>query len=65
MPRDIADKLTKALETAANDPEFQKFVFGRNGIPFYLPGDKLIKTLDEQQKLYRMILEKADLLKKK
>ena len=65
IPRNIADKLIKALETAANDPEFHKFVFERNGIPFYLPGDKLIKTLDEQEKLYRRILEKAGLLKKK
>ena len=65
MPKDISDKLTKAIETAANDPEFQKFVVERNGVPFNLPPDKLLKSLDEQQKIYGSVLEKAGLLKKK
>ena len=34
MPKDITDKLAKAFEMAANDPEYQKFVIERNAIPF-------------------------------
>jgi tripartite-type tricarboxylate transporter receptor subunit TctC len=63
MPKDFADQLTRAFEKAATDPEYQKFVIERNGIPLYLPPEKVHQSLDEQRKIFRTIMEKAGILK--
>ena len=47
MPREVTEKLAGAFEVAAKDPEYQKFIVERNGIPFYQPADKALKTLEE------------------
>ncbi len=65
MPKDIADKLTKAFEGAANDPEYKRFVIEHNGTPLYLPPEKLFESLAQEEKVYRMIMEKAGILKEK
>ena len=65
MPKDITDKLTKAFEIAATDPEYQKFVRERFITPFYLRPDKLGPYLDEQKEIVRSIMEKAGILKTK
>jgi len=65
MPKDITDKLTKALETAANDPGYQKFLLERSSTPFYLPPEKIVLHLDGQRKVARNIMEKAGILKEK
>jgi tripartite-type tricarboxylate transporter receptor subunit TctC len=65
MPKDFTEQLTRAFEKAANDPEYQKFVIERNGIPLYLPPEKVLQSLDEQRKIFRMIMEKAGILKEK
>ena len=53
------------MTVAANDPEYQRFVIERNGTPSYLPPGKLFKSLEQEQKIYRMIMEKAGILKEK
>ena len=65
MPKEITDKLVKAFETAANDPEYHKFVIERNVVPFYLPPEKAVRFYDEQRKVVRAIMEKAGILKEK
>jgi tripartite-type tricarboxylate transporter receptor subunit TctC len=65
MPKDITDKLTKAFETAANDPEYYKFLVGRSASPFYLPPNKVMDYLEERNKVVREIMLKAGILKEK
>ena len=65
MPQPIVDKLVKAFETAANEPEYKKFVIERNAVPFYLPPDQTVSFFNEQRKVVRGIMDKAGLLKAK
>ena len=65
MPKDVVDKLVKAFEKAAGEPEYKKFVIERNAVPFYLPPDKAIQFFDEQRKVVRGIMDKAGLIKEK
>ena len=53
LPKDIADTLAKAFETAANDPEYVKFLSGLNAVPTYLPPDKVNSYLDERRGVVR------------
>jgi len=65
MPKEAVDKLVKAFETAANEPEYKKFVIERNAVPFYQPPDKAVQFFDEQRKVVRAIMDKAGLIKEK
>lgn len=64
MPKDIVDKLIKTFEAAANDPEYHKYLAGIGAFPTIWPTEKCIKEYNEQKKQFRVILEKAGLLKK-
>jgi tripartite-type tricarboxylate transporter receptor subunit TctC len=65
MPKDVTDKLTKAFEVAANDPEYHKYLLERFTMPFYLPPDKIVNYLDGRRKVVREIMDKAGILKEK
>jgi tripartite-type tricarboxylate transporter receptor subunit TctC len=65
MPKEVVDKLTKAFEVAANDPEYQKFLTDRFTTPFYIPPDKIIPYLDAKRTVLRDIMGKAGILKDK
>jgi tripartite-type tricarboxylate transporter receptor subunit TctC len=65
IPTDITDKLTRAFETAANHPNYQKFLLSRFATPLYLPPDKTIEYLDGQSKIMRDVMNKAGILKEK
>jgi tripartite-type tricarboxylate transporter receptor subunit TctC len=65
MPKDVSDKIAKVFEAAANDPEYQKFLIERNAIPGYMPPDQALRHYDEQRKVYRIVMEKAGILKEK
>jgi tripartite-type tricarboxylate transporter receptor subunit TctC len=65
MPKEVADKLSKAFQTAASDPDFQKFAVERNAIPVHEPPDQLVKSIEEERRIYRRIMEKAGILKEK
>ena len=62
---DMTDKLSKAVEVAANDPEFQKWLGEHYATPFYLPRDKIINYFDDQRKVCRSVMEKCGILKEK
>jgi tripartite-type tricarboxylate transporter receptor subunit TctC len=65
MPKDITDKLVKAFEIAANDPEVKKFLTERSIVPFYLPPNQTIDYFTQQRVLFRKIMDKAGILKEK
>ncbi len=65
MPKDVADKLTKTFEMAANHPNFHKFLLDRFATPLYLSPNKTIEYLDGQSKVVRDIMYKAGILKEK
>jgi len=65
VPKDISEKLAKTFEKAANDPEYQKFVIERNAFPFVTTLDKTVQFYNEQRKVYRLVMEKAGILKQK
>ncbi len=65
MPKEAVDKLVKAFEKAAAEPEYKKFVIERNAVPFYLPPNKAVQFFDEQRKVVRGIMDKAGLIKEK
>ncbi len=65
MPKEIANKLTKALEVAANHPDVKKFYGERYIVPFYLPPDQTIDYYNKQKVLFRKVMDKAGILKEK
>lgn len=64
IPKEATDRLVKAFEGAANDPEYAKFLSKINAYPFYLPPERMYKFLDERQEIAREIMGKTGLLKK-
>jgi tripartite-type tricarboxylate transporter receptor subunit TctC len=65
MPAEIIDKLTKAWQIAARDPEYQRVLIQTNTVEKYLPPDQALTYLDGQQNIYRSVMDKAGILKKK
>jgi tripartite-type tricarboxylate transporter receptor subunit TctC len=65
MPKEIADKWAKALEKAANEPDYKKFVVETNAFSFITTLGKSVNFLDDQRKVARSIMEKAGILKEK
>lgn len=65
MPKEAVDKLVKAFDVAANEPEFKKFLVSRGAFPFYLPPGKAIAFFDEQRKVVRAVMDRAGILKSK
>ena len=63
MPIEVKEKLTKAFEKAANDPEYKKFLTDRFANPFYLTPDKALPYLDGKRNLVRDIMTKAGIIK--
>jgi tripartite-type tricarboxylate transporter receptor subunit TctC len=65
MPAPIVERLSQALEKAVQDPEYQKFIYERNGVPVYLTPEKALAYYNKQRAVYRTIMEKAGILKEK
>jgi tripartite-type tricarboxylate transporter receptor subunit TctC len=63
MPGEIVDKLAKAFEKACEDEGHRRYLAERGGIVEFLPPDKLFKYCEEKRREYRIILDKAGLLK--
>jgi tripartite-type tricarboxylate transporter receptor subunit TctC len=64
MPREPLEKLAKAFEIAANDPEYIKYINERNVFQFHMLPEKMPAFLDERQKIAQEIMDKAGILKK-
>ena len=63
LPKQIATVLAKAVEKAANDPAFKKFVSQRNARWEYIPADKVVASYDKRREVVRGIMQKAGILK--
>ncbi len=62
LPKDIVATLAKAIEKAAKDPEFIKFVNERARWD-YMPPDQVIPAFDKRRDTVREIMRKAGILK--
>lgn len=63
MPKDVVKTLVSAIEKAAKDPEFIKFVNDRNATWEYVPPEKIISNFDNRREVVKDIMAKAGLLK--
>lgn len=63
LPKEIATILTNAIEKAARDPEYIKFVNERNTRWGYIPPDKVVADFDKRRDTVREIMGKAGILK--
>ena len=63
LPKNISLILTSAIEKAANDPEFIKFVNDRDARWGYLAPDKVLQNYDKRRETVKEIMQKAGLLK--
>ena len=66
MPKEAVDILVKAIETAAKEPDYRKFLEERNNtIPLYLTPEEQFRTYQQQREVFRTVLDNAGLLKEK
>ena len=65
MPKNITEKLAKAIAIEANKPEFKKAALNINATPVYRAPDQLLGYLDKQKEVSREILRKNGILKEK
>jgi tripartite-type tricarboxylate transporter receptor subunit TctC len=63
LPKEIAAVLVSAIEKAAREPEFVKFVNDRNARWEYTAPDKIVPSFDKRRETVREIMRKAGLLK--
>jgi tripartite-type tricarboxylate transporter receptor subunit TctC len=63
LPKDIANKLSKAIEQAAKDPDFIKYVQDQYASWNYMPPENIVPFLDKRREVVRGIMGKAGLLK--
>ncbi len=66
MPKDVVDILVKAVEKAAKDPDYRKFLEERNNtVSLYLTPEESTRQYDEQRIVFTEVLGAAGLLKQK
>jgi tripartite-type tricarboxylate transporter receptor subunit TctC len=63
MPKQIVEKLAKAIQEETAKPEFQKAALAINATPGYRSSTQLLQYLDNQKKVSEEILRKNGLLK--
>lgn len=63
LPKEIATLLANAIEKAAKDPAFIKFVSERNARWEYIPADQVVASYDKRRDVVRGIMQKAGILK--
>jgi tripartite-type tricarboxylate transporter receptor subunit TctC len=63
MPKEIVAALVNAIEKAAKEPEFVKFVNDRNARWEYMAPDKIVPAYDKRRDTVREIMRKAGILK--
>ncbi len=63
LPKAVREKLTQVFGEAAQSEEYKNFLLPFNATPLWLPGEKGVQAYDEQEKLFRSVLEKSGLIK--
>ena len=65
MPKNVVERLVKAIEAEAGKPEFKKAALNINATPLYQSSEQLLAYLEKQQEVSRDILQKNGVLKDK
>jgi tripartite-type tricarboxylate transporter receptor subunit TctC len=63
MPKPVLERLQQAFGEVAQSREYREFLLGQNSVSLWLPGEQGVKAWDEQEVMFRPLLEKAGLLK--
>ena len=63
MPKPVLQRLQQAFGEVAQSKEYKDFLASQNSVSLWLPGDQGVKAWDEQEKIFRPLLQKAGLLK--
>lgn len=63
MPKNVIEKLVKAIEAEATKPEFRKAAQAMYATPVYQSSDQLLAYLEKQKEVSRDILQKNGVLK--
>ncbi len=63
LPKEIVTILVNAIEKAAKDPEYIKYVIDRNSRWEYIPPDQVVPLFDKRRDTVREIMRKAGILK--
>jgi tripartite-type tricarboxylate transporter receptor subunit TctC len=63
MPKPILEKLQQVFGEVAQSKEYVDFLLSQNSVPLWLPGERGVKAWDEQETMFRPLLERAGLLK--
>ncbi len=63
MPKEIVSILVNAIEKAAKEPEYIKYVSDRNARSEYIPPREVVPAFDKRRDAVREIMKKAGILK--
>ena len=63
LPKEVVDRLSKAIEQAAREPDFIKFVEERDARWEYIAPEKVVPALSVRREVVKEIMAKAGLLK--
>jgi tripartite-type tricarboxylate transporter receptor subunit TctC len=63
LPKEVIDRLSKAIEQAAREPDFIKFVEERDARWEYIAPEKVVPALSVRREVVKEIMAKAGLLK--
>jgi tripartite-type tricarboxylate transporter receptor subunit TctC len=63
LPKEVIDRLSKAIEQAAREPDFIKFVEERDARWEYIAPEKVVPALSARREVVKEIMAKAGLLK--
>ena len=63
LPKEVVERLSKAIEQAAREPDFVKFVEERDARWEYIAPEKVVPALSARREVVKEIMAKAGLLK--
>ena len=63
LPKEVVERLSKAIEQAAREPDFIKFVEERDARWEYIAPEKVVPALSARREVVKEIMAKAGLLK--
>jgi tripartite-type tricarboxylate transporter receptor subunit TctC len=65
MPKEIVEKLVKAIEKASNDEEYRNYVLSRYDTPLYMTPEEFIATCKKEGNVFEELFKKTGLYKMK
>ncbi len=65
LPKNISEKLSKAILDVASNPEWEKFIISHGGTPLHDDPDQAFKYIEKQKEIVSALLRNAGILKEK